>query len=343
MKTYNKGIELLRIIAMFMILTVHITGAGGIIKVAESYGGVKYAIVSIIVVAFYCHVNCYALISGYVGLNSTFKFSKLINIWIQILFYSLGITLIALIFSDKITNEILLKSAMPIYNGIYWYMTAYFILLLVTPFINPTIRNMELKKLIRLVVTLLIFFSIIPTILGDFTTYIPINEGYSFLWIFILYIVGATLSRVDISRFKKPLLLIVVYVLLVMITAILKLTLGNSWLTYNSPTVFLSAVCLFLLFINLDLDRYKINFRLIGSLTLGVYLIHTQIYVYEHLLLEQFSFIGEFPFYIMILAIFFFSLLIYIILLCIDYIRVKLFNILKLNEKITKIFSKLDN
>lgn len=338
---YNKGIELLRIVAMYMILTTHIIGAGGIMKVAESQGGLRYAVISIIVVAFYCHVNCYALISGYVGLNSKFKLSKIVNIWIHIIFYSLGITLIAWTFTDSITTEVLFKSATPIYSGIYWYMTAYFILLLFTPLVNSTIKNMELKNLVVLVVVFLIFFSVVPTILGDFTTYIPLNEGFSFLWLFVLYLVGALLSRLDLKKMNKPILLFCLYLVSVVLTAILKIYIGDAWLTYSSPTIFICALCLFLIFVNLDLDKVNINLRLIGSLTLGVYLIHIQAYVYQHLLLEKFSFIGKYEFYIIPICVLFVSFIVYIFLLLIDYGRYKLFKIIKVNEKIDAFFEKL--
>lgn len=339
---YNKGIELLRIVAMYMILTTHIIGAGGIMKVAESHGGLSYAVISVIVVSFYCHVNCYALISGYVGLNSKFKVSKIVNIWLQIIFYSLGITLLAWLFTDDITREVLIKSATPIYSGIYWYMTAYFILLLITPLINDSIKNMELKKLLILITLFLIFFSILPTILVEYTTYIPLNEGFSFLWLLVLYLVGALFSRLDLRKFNRPLLLFSIYCVSIVLTAVLKIYLGDAWLSYSSPTIFLCAVCLFLIFVNLKLDRYKINFRLIGSLTLGVYLIHIQAYVYQNLLLERFSFIGDYPFFIIPLALFSISFIIYLLLLIIDYIRLNIFKFLKINDRVSKLFERID-
>lgn len=39
-------------------------------------------------------VNCYGLISGYVGVQSKFKVSNLMENWIRILFYSIIITVI---------------------------------------------------------------------------------------------------------------------------------------------------------------------------------------------------------------------------------------------------------
>ena len=47
---------------------------------------VKYEVVMLWESFTYCAVNCYALISGYVGLQSQFKIKKFINLWIEVFF-----------------------------------------------------------------------------------------------------------------------------------------------------------------------------------------------------------------------------------------------------------------
>lgn len=72
--TRNYGIDALRIVSMLMVVTLHVLGHGGVLKIAESE---KYWIVWFLEISAYCAVNCYALISGYVGVYSKYKFSNL--------------------------------------------------------------------------------------------------------------------------------------------------------------------------------------------------------------------------------------------------------------------------
>ena len=62
----NYGIDLLRIISMVMIQILHILGNGGILN-ASIGAPVRNNVAWFLEIASYCAVNCYALISGYVG------------------------------------------------------------------------------------------------------------------------------------------------------------------------------------------------------------------------------------------------------------------------------------
>lgn len=66
MQKRNPGIELLRIFSMFLIIILHINGAGGL-KLACTPLGLKYELVQLFQVCAFCAVNCFALISGYVS------------------------------------------------------------------------------------------------------------------------------------------------------------------------------------------------------------------------------------------------------------------------------------
>ena len=72
----NYGIDLLRIVSMIMIVTLHVLGKGGVLKntVPLSY---RYEVAWFLETASYCAVNCYAINSGYVAVKSKFKYSKI--------------------------------------------------------------------------------------------------------------------------------------------------------------------------------------------------------------------------------------------------------------------------
>ena len=69
-KEKNMGIELLRIISMFMVIFLHILNFGINYQGLESFSANWY--ISWFLEGFcYCAVNIYAMISGYVMLNSS--------------------------------------------------------------------------------------------------------------------------------------------------------------------------------------------------------------------------------------------------------------------------------
>ena len=78
-KERNYGIDLLRIVTMFMIVNLHVFWYGGILKSENLYFlSAKYNIVWILEIICYVAVNCYALISGFVGIESRYKYSNIV-------------------------------------------------------------------------------------------------------------------------------------------------------------------------------------------------------------------------------------------------------------------------
>ena len=96
MKRRNYGIDLLRIVAMYMIVLYHCLLLGGVINKATQIGigSINYDISWLLDTLCYCAVNCYALISGYVGVKSKFKLQNIIKLWFQVLFYSVVLNII---------------------------------------------------------------------------------------------------------------------------------------------------------------------------------------------------------------------------------------------------------
>ena len=90
----NHGIELLRIFAMLLAAVLHILKKGGVITASEG-NLAAYSTVWLLEAAAYCAVNCYALISGYVGYSDRPKprrLARCIELWLQVVFYSVIIT-----------------------------------------------------------------------------------------------------------------------------------------------------------------------------------------------------------------------------------------------------------
>ena len=69
MKTRNYGIDFLRMISMIMIVMLHTLGHGGILR-SVSFLSVHYQIAWLLEVIAFGAVNTYAMISGFVSVDS---------------------------------------------------------------------------------------------------------------------------------------------------------------------------------------------------------------------------------------------------------------------------------
>lgn len=89
-KTRQANMELLRIIAMFMVVVLHYLSKGqAIVPMTEDTGVLNLSLWFIEALCIVT-INLYVLISGYFLLEAKWKFSRLLNLWFQVMFYSLG-------------------------------------------------------------------------------------------------------------------------------------------------------------------------------------------------------------------------------------------------------------
>lgn len=72
----NYGIDLLRMVAMFMVVILHVLGQGGVLA---KTAGLKNHIAWLLETGAYCAVDCFAIISGFVSYTDkekTYRYSK---------------------------------------------------------------------------------------------------------------------------------------------------------------------------------------------------------------------------------------------------------------------------
>lgn len=120
------GIELLRILATFYIILLHVVGQGGV--AAASGGGKGTYMASYLLLALaYPAVNCYALISDFVGCKSRFKLSRLLSLWLTVVFVNLAVWGAFRLLAPEMAASFSLEACLkPLLTNEYWYVTAYF-------------------------------------------------------------------------------------------------------------------------------------------------------------------------------------------------------------------------
>ena len=196
----NYGIDLLRIFSMIQVIILHLClfSIGNDIKLSNK----KYQSIWCLESICMCSVNCFALISGVVGYKS-YKFRNLIYLWFHIFFYSLIIEIIYIKFSNINFFTIkIINSMFPILINRQWYFNSYFIMYLFVPFLNEGIKNLNKKTFRNIIIFYIFFFSIydIVSVLNKTHPYHQLNNGYSALWLIILYIIGSYFGKYIINN-----------------------------------------------------------------------------------------------------------------------------------------------
>ena len=157
MKQRNHGIDLLRIVLMFMIIVGHLFTHTNIRSEAASYSP-KWIYAWILQTLALCAVNCFIIITGYYSNHNDYgiRLKKLVLLSGQVLFYSITIYTVFLL-TGLIDFSLLdlVKTVFPIMSGQYWFFTSYILLMLLVPFINVMLNHLsdfKLKFLIALII-----------------------------------------------------------------------------------------------------------------------------------------------------------------------------------------------
>ena len=297
----NYGIDLLRITAMGFVAALHILGIGGIISGCELLSG-QFLTAQLLRIAMLCAVNCYALISGYVGWDKRPKLSALAVLWLKAVVFCLIITAL---FSrgQEFDLKTWLSAVLPVTTGQYWYLTAYAGLFVLMPILNAAVRHMPKRELTAALLGILLLFCILP--ISPLTDAFYLHDGYSVLWLAVMYLLGGYLGKYDIlSRLSsgKWLLIFVFSVLAAWASRMLALywkpilwynAYGNILIEYTSPTMVLAAAALLAVFSRLHPSEGVQ--RLVAKLSphaFGVYLLHAHPLVFRLVLENRFAQLG---------------------------------------------------
>lgn len=288
----DANFELLRILSMFMVLILHFLLNCGFLSLNSGnyfVDNVPWIIEGICYVA----VDCFVLITGYFMYKSKFKLSKVFSLIIQIVFYSIVTYFFEVIFLKvPIDLKDVIYAFIPVISGKYWFISNYIFLLLISPFLNLLIKNLDKKSHFILCFVLIISFSFISTFFA-YSGALKYEKSYDIVWFVVLYLVSAFIGKygINISNKYKWILYIcstfcifcskIIFELLNKIS-VFKIIFslffnGNSKFgyEYSSLFVFLSAISLLLIFKDIRINNKNIKkiINFTGSLVLACYII----------------------------------------------------------------------
>lgn len=337
----NHGIELLRIFAMLLAAVLHILKKGGVITASEG-NLAAYSTVWLLEAAAYCAVNCYALISGYVGYSDRpkpLRLARCIELWLQVVFYSVIITTVYCIAGvGSVGVSDFADAFLPVTSKQYWYFTAYIGMFFFIPLLNALVRRLNRRALVSLCIMLIAVFSLYDTF-ASFWKKDPLAlaGGHSPLWLGVLYIFGAAMKKLRVLESMSSKKALLIYVSAAVFTALFKITgdrllrfvPGSLFVRDTSPTVLLCAAALLVAFVRFKPGRKLNEFAvLFAPAAFGVYLLHVSPLVFEHVIGNRFAFIGRLPFPLIPFAVLASAGVILAVGLAADKVRILLFKAL---------------
>lgn len=337
----NHGIELLRIFAMLLAAVLHILKKGGVITASEG-NLAAYSTVWLLEAAAYCAVNCYALISGYVGYSDRpkpLRLARCIELWLQVVFYSVIITTVYCIAGvGSVGVSDFADAFLPVTSKQYWYFTAYIGMFFFIPLLNALVRRLNRRALVSLCIMLIAVFSLYDTF-ASFWKKDPLAlvGGHSPLWLGVLYIFGAAMKKLHVPESMSSKKALLIYASAAVFTALFKITgdrllrfvPGSLFVRDTSPTVLLCAAALLVAFARFKPGRKLTEFAvLFAPAAFGVYLLHVSPLVFEHVIGNRFAFIGRLPFPLIPFAVLASAGVILAVGLAADKVRILLFKAL---------------
>jgi len=335
----NLGVELLRLVAMMMIVVFHCMGHG---KALDNFVLLKYFLQAI---CFVC-VNLYALITGYACIGAEHRWHRGILLWLQVVFYAILIGVVSVLIGHGASIKTLLRSLVPITSNLYWYVSSYIMLFCLIPFLNTLLSSLSKREFKKF---LLIGFALLNILgwLGDYMEFKPFstNNGYSPLWLIYLYCVGAYLrvNSADFSACRKRSYVVVYigcamtmlisrYLIALLSEKVLGRVLFDRLLwSYLSPAVVIGAVALLLFFANLDIKNGRF-IAMLAPCSFGVYLLHDHPITRELIIKNGLSGCAQMPWYQALGCTLAFAFAVFSAGLLIDFLRSKLFALLHIPQ-----------
>lgn len=279
--TRNISVDVLKVICMMMVIILHVRLYG--IEDAEIiHWSIPYWIVTVGESFSIVAVNVFVLISGYYCCEKAFNYKKLVNLWLTVEVFSVGLYLLLVFISNDITFswKTLIRMALPVFTNQYWFFSCYLILMIVSPILNDFIAKLSELQFRKYLIILIVIFSVVPTI-NIFGFDFGVNSGYSIIWFVLLYFIASYFRKYP-KAFKWGRLYLISVVLLIFTSVVCTLwprikVVSNLLFQYNSVIVLLASVGLFCFAVQSNYSwnkRFENHIKKIVSVSFGVYLLH---------------------------------------------------------------------
>lgn len=276
----QSNLELYRIICMYFIIVHHYVVNSGLVDQMMSHSSFTRNLIYAISGGWgKTAINCFVLITGYFMCKSHITVKKFIKLLSEVLFYNIIIFIIFGVTGYATFHlKELVKCLFPFYNTSTNFISCYLLFYLLIPFLNILIDSMNKKQYMRLLGTILLIYTIIPSIPKMSITFNYVS------WFCVIYLIGAFIRVYgkEISFISNHVGIKCIVCLCIAILSIIVGTyfsngqVGRYWYFVtdsNKILALLPAVFSFQWFRNLKIGYSKF-INIIAASTFGVLMIH---------------------------------------------------------------------
>lgn len=348
MKERHAGLDVLRSLSMMMVVLLHVLVHGGALRGADFASlSLSTAVLWMMEMGSVCAVNCFGMLSGYLGVGRRMKVSAALKLWMQVAFYAAGIYLgwaLVRMNPDKAAGWT--QGLRPVTSNMYWYYTSYVCLCFFMPLLNQLLENGKQAQL-RRGLALLLAAIFAERLLFDSDIF-QLADGYSALWLAVLYLLGGYfrlyggqssgycwLQRHGLWVYGVLTVCEGLYWWARVSGRFAFLGANASWLkitAYDSVTAVASAVCLLAACSAWQPGKWmKKAAAFCAPAAFSVYLIHTHPVFWNEILADRMSGYSAYPLLKMLLCIAAAAGGIFAACILVERVRMKVFSMLKID------------
>ena len=282
MKERESQFELLRIIAMAMIVALHFNGVAveKLLPIStRPFGEIWLA--EVVEALSIVGVNVFVLISGYFGIRMTAKgVAKYVG---QVMWYAvLPAAAAVCVFPQLCENENFVSHAVHgLTNSTQWFILCYFILMALSPAINAIAGRLSYREQLWVGAALVI----INCVFGWWFEMRFNDTGYTVYQLIMMYWIGG-LVKSTLDRYKHlPWRSIAFATYIASIIGVILMMHSMRYfkvISYNNPVIVIESVALFVIFATMRFKSRAINW--IASSAFAVYLIHMHFAIFGNIL-----------------------------------------------------------
>ena len=278
--TRNYSLDLLRLLATFMVVVLHVQLFGGLLREPQT---LTLSFLPTIFLESFCivAVNCFVLITGFFMIHKAVNWHKLVSLLLEIAVISWMIFVIGTVCGLRAPLKELVQHIFPTLSGCHWFISSYVIVYVLSPWLNKLILSLTKKEGLYLAVLLFILFSVWGS--NPKISTISVQKGYSVMWLAYIYFLGSIIRLFGPTRLPWAGCIYIILSLVTILYAMIlcKYTHSIWWaMNYNAPFVLLASIALFYKFYSLDSLSW--TNKIIKFLTpgcFGVFLIHTDLFI----------------------------------------------------------------
>ena len=351
-KTRDSNIELLRIIAIVLIILHHFSYHNDIVNVETS---VVNKVLGIFTIGYgKIGVLIFVLITGYYMIEKTISFKKVIRLWLEMEFYILLLFIVTYILNNRVSIKEAIHMFLPLTYNMYWFITAYIGMYICSPLLNKFINSNSKEKNKKILSVLFILFVGVYSIFRGEQLATISNTISNIVFFCFIYYIGAYIKKYDIELLKNRKTVIIIVGLIIIMgiyfavlygiyhfSTIGKISTNNITYYYNINSIFTVTISVIMFYLFAKRMAFKNRFvNFIAGSVFAVYLFQSHPifggkYIYSKLINSELYYNNN----LLYLHVFAYAILIIFIVCIIEIIR-------KLLEKQIfklKVFDRIEN